>query len=142
MHHQGSCSKSVAGGFLLFLLSAFVLGFTMACTRESSPHITEGDFKKNTELMLNVSDKFLNESDIEKLHKVAVDLQLSRAIVCQDVGSECTVYLDFINKLIEYTKDGHLSPSEKTFLEKKRQELAEAVKKGEEILRKKWEKLK
>lgn len=128
MHHQGSCSKYVAGDFLLFLLSAFVLGFTMACTRESSPHITEGDFKKNTELMLNVSDKFLNESDIERLHKVAVDLQLSRAIVCQDVGRECTVYLNFINKLIEYTKDGHLSPSEKTFLEKKRQELAEAVK--------------
>ena len=81
--------------------------------------------------MLGVTEKFMNETDIEKLHSVAVALQLSRAIVCEDLSGECSAYTQFVRQTIEFTKDGILSGDEKVALYKTRQELQKAIEKGQ-----------
>lgn len=85
--------------------------------------------------MLGVTEKFMNEADIEKLHSVAVALQLSRAIVCEDFSGECSAYTQFVRQTIDFTKDGILSGDEKAALDKTRRELKKAVEKGQEAFK-------
>ena len=115
------------GIFLMFLVS---------CTQKDAPKMSVEEYDKNTQLILQVSEKFMDDPDVEKLHKVIVDFQFSRAVTCDDVDGECRKYSNFLQMLIDDSKNGEFSPEERVAHVKAFVDLKKSIKSSREVLEK------
>ena len=126
--------------FLKVVLSISIVLLSISCTKKNRPGISEDEYLKRSQTMLGVVGKFLSEKDIEKLHKVVIDFQLTRAVTCEDVGNECSLYLELVRKIVRFSEDGQFTEEEKRDLRQGAQALQKAVEKGRDLLREKWAK--
>jgi hypothetical protein len=109
---------------------AFLLLLLPACTpkEKASPDYTK--YLSDTELMLNITQKFAFEPDAQKLNKVAVATQQTRVVSCTDFNDECSLYGKFLSNIIEYSDDGTINPEERKKMELQYNQLNAAIKEG------------
>lgn len=113
-------------------LIACVLTF---CTSKDDHRTNPKKYHDDTELMLNISSKFLFEPDANKLHQAAVATEQSRVIGCADYNGECTFYGKFIAKCIEISADGTITSEERKELEILQAQLKGSIKEGRKKLK-------
>ena len=122
--------------FLILLCTSWLLP---SCTSEKKPPpLTEEEYSKSTQMMLDITGKFLNETDIKRLHSAAVATQQARVVSCSNFNDECSIYGKFVSLVIDSSKDSVISSAEKRTLFEKREALKEAIKAGKEKLRSDW----
>jgi hypothetical protein len=114
--------KSAIGPIVIIIFAA--------CTNKTAYHPNTQKYLEDTELMINISSKFLYENNADKLHKVAVATEQSRVLPCADFNGECSLYGKFIAKCIDVSADGIISSAERRELEMIQAELKGAIKEG------------
>lgn len=119
---------------ILLVLVCLAVACTETNKKEASYHPSLEKYKEDTALMLNVSQKFKEERDIQTLRKVAVSIQQSRAMACRDFNKECQIFSDYMNLVIAASEDGIISPSEHREMFNEIERLRKAVRDGVNIL--------
>lgn len=118
------------------LVWVFMTIIFSSCTNETSyvPEIPK--YESETELMVNICTKFVNdEGDVQKLHDVALAVQTRRVVSCSDYNGECTLYNDCINSVIQSSRSKNISFEDRKKLKEIATDLKKAVQEGKEKLR-------
>lgn len=126
--------------FIILLKLKYLLflgGFTLlpiSCTSKPEVKPSLAKYQEDTNLMLNIANKFLYEPDPKKLHKVAVATQQTRVLGCSNIAGECDLYGKFLSKIIESSSDGNINPTERQELELILAQLKSSIKEGQNKL--------
>jgi hypothetical protein len=118
------------------LISLFLFLSTVICCESKINNVpTYLKYTEDTNLMLNIIKKFINEPDAKKINKVATAVQQTRIVSCTNYNDECDIYGKLISHLIEYTQDGNLSTEEQKKIEIQFAQLTSAIKEGKNKLK-------
>lgn len=113
--------------------------FSFACTQKiEKPAISIAKYSKQSFQVSEVVNKLMNEPDVKVMNFMADGVETTRAIGCDAVGEECNVYYEFINKVVDLTKDGDLSEADRTKLVSIQSRLYTELKKSEVKLQQQW----
>lgn len=113
---------SVALGLVLF--------FT-GCTSREEPRLPEdAKYHADSALLVNTSQKLSEESDVHKLHSIAMALQTTRTLACIDFNDECSMFGKFLSFAIEVSAKGSLTLPERKKLREKAGDIRLAVEQG------------
>jgi hypothetical protein len=113
-----------------FSILCFLILSIGACTNKQDYTPEYSTYIKETELMLNISEKFAFEPDAKKLNKVAVATQQSGVRTCTDFNRECNLFGEFLSNTIKFSQDGILTTEERKKLEINFNQLTAAIKEG------------
>lgn len=108
-----------------------------SCTKEK-PRLPNLDkYEADSDLMVNVCDKFAHDSgDIEKLHKSVIAVQQTRILACLDYNQECNLYGECLTLIMKATQGNKISPEDQKKILEKLKALKKAVSEGKARLRK------
>lgn len=96
------------------ILIMFCLFMSCSCTAEKKPPPPSlKQYEQDTKLMMELGKKFIDESDPQKLHEVAVATQQTRVMSCFDYNNECRLYGELVTKVIDASSDGTVTPAER-----------------------------
>jgi hypothetical protein len=122
-----------------FVLLTFLSIFTFACSKKiEKPAVTISKFSHQSVQIVEVVKKLMSEPDVKIMNFMADGIETTRAIGCDAVGEECNVYYEFINKVVFLTKDGVLSPEDRTILVGIQKKLYEELQKSEVKIQLQW----
>lgn len=113
-----------------------------ACSGQPKNLPLESKYEEYTTLMMNVGNKFAEETDAKRLHKTAVSTQTIRLITCSDFNDECSLYGKYVSHVVKVSADGTVTPEERSELRAKLGELQKAIDEGKKLLHEAWEKKK
>lgn len=103
----------------------------LSCTDENRPLPDIAQYKKDSDLMINICNKFANdEGDVKKLHEVALAVQMRRVLSCSDFNGECDHYNECISLVIKATESKRISKADREKLKEKVVELKQSVEEG------------
>ncbi len=121
---------------ILFFFLAFVL---LACTKGvEKPALTIGQYSKQVVQINEVVNKLMSEQDVKVMNFMADGVEATRAIGCDAVGEECNAYYEFLNKVVDVTKDGELSDADRALLEKMHKRLQTELAKSDVKIQNDW----
>lgn len=125
---------------LRFVSKLSVVLVVVACTDEK-PYLPDiAQYKSDSDLMINICNKFANdEGDVKKLRDVALAVQIERVISCTDYNGECDLYNECLSLVIKVTESKNISQGDREKLKDKVVELKKAVEDGKVKL---WNNLK
>lgn len=119
-----------------FLLLSFIL---ISCTKGvEKPAVTIGQYSKQVVQINEVVNKLMNEPDVKVMNYMADGVEATRAISCDAVGEECNAYYEFLNKVVDVTKDGELSDADRAVLEKMQNRLQQELAKSDVKIQNDW----
>ena len=122
--------------FLMFILFAT---FFAACTKSvEKPAVSISHYSNQVFQINQVVNKLMNEKDVKTMNLMADGVEATRAIGCDAVGEECNAYYEFLNKVVNVTKDGELSPADRTLLEQYRLKLNTELNKSDFKIQQQW----
>lgn len=126
---------------ILALAATLMLSGLTACTADSSALPDIAAYGKDSDLMINICDKFVHdEGDGKRLHDAAVGVQQTRVVSCSDYNNECTLYGECLNLVIQSSASGFIQAKDRIKMNDKLAELKTAVAQGRVKLRSEWEK--
>lgn len=121
----------------LFLI--MVLAFSFSCTKSvEKPAVTIGHYSKQVVQINEVVNKLMSEPDIKVMNFMADGVEATRAIGCDAVGEECNAYYEFINKVVDVTKDGELSEKDRELLVQMQNKVRLELQKSDVIIQNQW----
>jgi hypothetical protein len=120
----------------------FIVILLIGCTEESKNLPNESTYISDSALLVKTSDKFANESDVQKLRQVAIAMESTRTLNCENYNNECTLFAEFLSMAIRLTAKGTLSADERKSLQDKATEIRSAVEEGKRKLHSEWSKRK
>ena len=119
-----------------FLLILVILA---SCSKGiEKPAITIGKYSNQSFQITEVVNKLMSEPDVKVMNKMADGVEATRAINCDAVGEECNVYYEFLNKVVDLTKDNELSEKDRSLLEKLRKKLTIELEKSDLKIQDQW----
>ena len=122
----------------LFLI-AFISALSISCTKKvEKPAVTIGHYSKQVVQITEVINKLMNEPDVKVMNFMADGIESTRAIGCDAVGEECNAYYEFINKIVDVTKDGELSAQERELLVGYQKRVFDELKKSDIKIQQQW----
>lgn len=121
-------------GLIICWLIASVLNFGCTSKKEEAPKISLAQYKEQTDLMMNITKKLMQENDPKKLHVVADSVQKTRVVTCYSVTEECDTYGAFLTTAIGISDDGKISHEELQKLTDLHLKLIDEIKKGRDRL--------
>lgn len=99
------------------LLLLFIAIIGISCTKSvEKPAVTISHYSKQVVQINEVVNKLMAEPDVKVMYYMADGVEATRAIGCDAVGEECNAYYEFINKVVDVTKDGELSDKDRALL--------------------------
>lgn len=99
------------------LLTVLVCFFLFSCSRVvEKPAVTIAQHSKQVFQISEVVKKLLSEPNVKTMHLMADGVEATRAISCDSVGEECNAYYEFVNKVVDLTKDGNLTDADRKIL--------------------------
>lgn len=120
----------------IFLLILVILA---SCSKGiEKPAITIGKYSKQSFQITEVVNKLMSEPDVKVMNKMADGVEATRAINCDAVGEECNVYYEFLNKVVDLTKDNELSEKDRSQLENLRKKLTIELEKSDLKIQDQW----
>ena len=120
---------------ILFL--AFLLFFGCAKKIEK-PVITIKKYSQQSVQITEVVKKLMSEPNVKVMNFMADGVEVTRAIGCDAVGEECNVYYEFINKVVDLTKDGNLTSADRAILVGIQSKLLVELQKSDAKIREEW----
>ncbi len=121
----------------LFLL--LILALSFSCTKGvEKPAVTIGHYSKQVVQINEVVNKLMNEPDVKVMNFMADGVEATRAIGCDAVGEECNAYYEFINKVVDVTKDGELSEKDRELLVQLQNKVRLELQKSDVIIQNQW----
>lgn len=122
---------------LFIILVIAVCSFS--CTKKiEKPAVTIGHYSKQVVQITEVVNKLMNEPDVKVMNFMADGVESTRAIGCDAVGEECNAYYEFINKVVDVTKDGELSAKDREVLVQYQQRVFTELKKSDIKIQQEW----
>lgn len=122
---------------VLLVLAIFL--FSFSCTKKiEKPAVTIGHYSKQVVQIIEVVNKLMNEPDVKVMNYMADGVEATRAIGCDAVGEECNTYYEFINKVVDVTKDGELSEKDRELLLEYRARVFAELKKSDVKIQQQW----
>ena len=122
---------------LILVLAISVVSFS--CTKKvEKPAVTIGHYSKQVVQITEVITKLMNEPDVKVMNFMADGVEATRAISCDAVGEECNAYYEFINKIVDVTKDGELSAKDREILVQYQQRVFTELKKSDIKIQQEW----
>lgn len=122
---------------LIALLAIFA--FSFSCTKKiEKPAVTIGQYSKQVVQITEVVNKLMNEQDVTVMNFMADGVEATRAIGCDAVGEECNAYYEFINKVVDVTKDKELSEKDREILLQYRARVFAELKKSDIKIQQQW----
>lgn len=122
---------------LILILAISV--FSFSCTKKvEKPAVTIGQYSKQVVQITEVITKLMNEPDVKVMNFMADGVEATRAISCDAVGEECNAYYEFINKIVDVTKDGELSAKDREILVQYQQRVFTELKKSDIKIQQQW----
>lgn len=122
----------------LFIV-AFISVLSFSCTKKvEKPAVTIGHYSKQVVQITEVITKLMNEPDVKVMNFMADGIESTRAIGCDAVGEECNAYYEFINKIVDVTKDGELSAQERELLVGYQKRVFDELKKSDIKIQQQW----
>jgi hypothetical protein len=85
--------------------------------------------------MLQILTKFANDPNVAKMHEIAIGTQTVQPINCIDYNQECNLYYEGLKYVVNYSKDGVMSASEKEHLNQILTDLKQASSDGQNKIR-------
>lgn len=122
---------------LIAILALSVFSFSCAKKIEK-PAVTIGHYSKQVVQIVEVVNKLMNEKDVKVMNFMADGVESTRAIGCDAVGEECNAYYEFINKVVDVTKDGELSEKDRELLLQYRARVFAELKKSDIKIQQQW----
>lgn len=122
---------------LIAILVISVLSFSCA-KKVEKPAVTIGHYSKQVVQITEVITKLMNETDVKVMNFMADGVESTRAISCDAVGEECNAYYEFINKIVDVTKDGELSAKDREILVQYQQRVFTELKKSDIKIQQQW----
>lgn len=122
-------------------LAIFILTliFTLSCSPKSpKPIMTLAQYANQVTKIREVVNKLMSETDIVVMNYMADGVESTRAIPCDSVGEECNVYYEFLNKVVDLTKDKELSESDRAILAELQKKVYIELAKSEKIIQAQW----
>lgn len=111
----------------------------LACTKSvEKPAVSISHYSNQVFQINQVVNKLMNEKDVKTMNFMADGVEATRAIGCDAVGEECNAYYEFLNKVVNVTKDGELSPADRTLLEQYRLKLNTELNKSDLKIQQQW----
>lgn len=121
------------------LLLSLTLTFFIACTKTvEKPALTIGQYSKQVVQINEVVNKLMNEQDVKVMNYMADGVEATRAISCDAVGEECNVYYEFLNKVVDVTKDNDLTDADRAILVTLQKKLQIELQKSEVKIQQEW----
>lgn len=103
----------------------------VGCTDTSKTSLPDKKkYEDDGTLMVNICKKFSEEPDPKKLNTAAVAVQAARVVSCANYNEECNIYGRCLTEVIQASKDGNISSSERSDIKKIATELKAAVTEG------------
>ena len=113
--------------------------FSFSCTKKvEKPAVTIGHYSKQVVQISEVVNKLMSETDVKVMNFMADGVESTRAIGCDAVGEECNAYYEFINKVVDVTKDGELSEKDRELLLQYRARVFAELKKSDVKIQMQW----
>lgn len=121
---------------LVFLFSSILL---FSCAKKiEKPAVTIGQYSKQVVQIREVVNKLMSETDVKVMNFMADGVEATRAIGCDAVGEECNAYYEFLNKVVDLTKDGQLTAADRELLVKMQKRLESELQKSEIKIQQEW----
>lgn len=107
-----------------------ILIFLISCKEPETKLPSDSKYAEDTKLMINICEKFAEESDANKLHTAAVNTQYARVVACFDYFGECNLYGQYLSMVVRNSADGSISSEERSEMRKLLKELQQTVNEG------------
>ena len=121
----------------LIILALAVMSFSCAKKIEK-PALTIGQYSKQVVQINEVVNKLMAEPDVKVMNFMADGVEATRAIGCDAIAEECNAYYEFINKVVDLTKDGELSAKDREILVGMQKRVQAELKKSDVIIQQQW----
>ncbi len=108
----------------------FILFFATGCFENPENKISYEDYRNQGELMINITAKLSNETDVNRLNSAARGVELARVVACRKLYDECALYGKFLSYAVEVSGDGKLSYDDVQELRARQRELANEIHQG------------
>lgn len=119
----------------IVIFSAFIF----SCSKSvEKPAVTISHYSTQVFQINEIVNKLMNEKDVKVMNFMADGVEATRAVGCDAIGEECNAYYEFLNKMVNVTKDGELSEADRAVLEQLRAKLNVELKKSEIIIQNQW----
>lgn len=122
---------------VLIILALAVMSFSCAKKIEK-PALTIGQYSKQVVQINEVVNKLMAEPDVKVMNFMADGVEATRAIGCDAIAEECNAYYEFINKVVDLTKDGELSIKDREILVGMQKRIQAELKKSDIIIQQQW----
>lgn len=110
-----------------------------SCTKSvEKPAVSIGHYSKQVVQINEVVNKLINEPDVKVMYNMAYGVEATRAIACDAVGEECNAYYEFINKVVDLTKDGELSDKDREILLDYQHKVQKELKNSDVKIQQQW----
>lgn len=110
-----------------------------SCTKKiEKPALTIGQYSKQVVQINEVINKLMAEPDVKVMNFMADGVETTRAIGCDAIAEECNAYYEFINKVVDLTKDGELSEKDREILVEMQKRVQVELKKSDVIIQQQW----
>lgn len=122
-----------------FILTAVLLISLFSCSKGvEKPAVSISHYAGQVNNINEVVNKLMSETNVKLMHDMAAGVEETRAISCDQVHNECNAYYEFLNKVVNLTNDGELSPQDQATLEQYRNKLKVELKNSEVHIQKQW----
>lgn len=122
----------------LFLIAVISI-MSFSCTKKiEKPAVTISHYSMQVVQITEVITKLMNEPDVKVMNYMADGIESTRAIGCDAVGEECNAYYEFINKIVDVTKDGELSAQDRELLVRYQSRVFDELKKSDIKIQQEW----
>lgn len=121
------------------LLLSLTLALVVSCTKTvEKPALTIGQYSKQVVQINEVVNKLMNEQDVKVMNYMADGVEATRAISCDAIGEECNAYYEFLNKVVDVTKDNELSDADRAILVNLQKKLQVELQKSDAKIQQQW----
>ncbi|AUN99719.1 hypothetical protein DOM21_02195 [Bacteriovorax stolpii] len=122
----------------VLLLSLATLSLYSCTKTPEKPAVTIGQYSKQVVQINEVVNKLMNEPDVKVMNYMADGVEATRAIPCDAVGEECNAYYEFLNKVVDLTKDNELSDADRKELVELQTKLQKELQKSDAKIQQEW----
>ena len=121
------------------LLTILVFFFMFSCSKGvEKPAVTIAQHSKQVYQITEVVNKLLSEPNVKTMNLMADGVEATRAINCDSVGEECNAYYEFVNKVVDLTRDGNLTDADRKILMGLQKKLNVEISKSDIKLKNDW----
>lgn len=122
----------------VLLLSLVTFSLYSCSKTPEKPAVTIGQYSKQVVQINEVVNKLMNEPDVKVMNYMADGVEATRAIPCDAVGEECNAYYEFLNKVVDLTKDNELSDADRKELVELQAKLQKELQKSDVKIQQEW----